>query len=90
MTTENNDESWIEPIRRYLVNNEIPYDKNQARKVIIQSSLYTLDAKVLRVGYYWPTIRVDCLNWVRKCNKCQRFAKVPHTPPEILHSVHAP
>jgi len=26
--------------------------------------------KVLRVGYYWPTVREDCSEIVRYCNKC--------------------
>jgi len=28
-------------------------------------------AKVLRAGYYWPTIEGDCTKFVKKCLKTQ-------------------
>ncbi|XP_057432312.1 uncharacterized protein LOC130725072 [Lotus japonicus] len=31
----------------------------------------SLASKVLRAGFYWPTIRKDCAEFVRKCEKCQ-------------------
>ena len=30
--------------------------------------------KALRQGYYWPTMKMDCMEYTRKCDKCQRFA----------------
>ena len=27
--------------------------------------------KVLRTGYYWPTLRVVAIEMVKKCDKCQ-------------------
>lgn len=41
-----------------------------------------LATKVLRAGFYWPTLRSDCLKWVKKCERCQKFAQIPHAPPE--------
>ena len=46
--------------------------------------------KALRQGYYWPTMQRDALDYVRKCDKCQRFATVPHAPPEMLTSMTSP
>jgi len=31
----------------------------------------TLAARVIRVGYYWPTVRQDCVEYVKKCRGCQ-------------------
>jgi len=31
--------------------------------------------KVIRVGYYWPTMNKDAANLVRTCGACQRFAR---------------
>nr|KYP48911.1 Retrovirus-related Pol polyprotein from transposon opus [Cajanus cajan] len=28
--------------------------------------------KVARAGYFWPSLRNDCVNWVQKCDGCQR------------------
>ncbi|KAL5579754.1 hypothetical protein UlMin_012196 [Ulmus minor] len=35
------------------------------------SSGRTLAHRILRQGYYWPTIQTDSLDFVRKCDKCQ-------------------
>lgn len=33
----------------------------------------TLAHKALRQGYYWPTMKLDTINYVQHCDKCQRF-----------------
>ena len=45
----------------------------------------SLAAKVLRVGYYWLTMKADCMKYVERCEKCQRFAQMHLAPPEELH-----
>nr|CAN61935.1 hypothetical protein VITISV_001429 [Vitis vinifera] len=35
-------------------------------------------------GYYWPTMNKDATAYVKKCEKCQRHAPVPHVPSETL------
>ena len=41
----------------------------------------SLSYKALRHGYYWPIIKKDFADFVRKCDKCQRFSKTTHQPP---------
>jgi transposase InsO family protein len=43
--------------------------------------------KILRIGYFWPTIFKDCINTVQKCHPCQIFSKKMHTHPTPLHPV---
>jgi len=50
----------------------------------------TMATKVLRAGYYWPTIQGDCAECVKKCAKCQEFDPLHHTRPEELHSIISP
>ena len=50
----------------------------------------SLAHKILRLGYFWPTLRKDACAWVKRCDKCQRFAHVPHRPPAPLCSVLVP
>nr|XP_017250771.1 PREDICTED: uncharacterized protein LOC108221400 [Daucus carota subsp. sativus] len=45
-----------------------------------------LSLKVLRMGYYWPTVRQDAIDYVNKCDACQRHAPVIHQPSEHLHT----
>ncbi|XP_057418373.1 uncharacterized protein LOC130712562 [Lotus japonicus] len=47
----------------------------------------SLAAKVLRVGFYWPTLRSDCMEYAKKCEKCQIYADLHRAPPEVLSSM---
>ncbi|RDY13818.1 Tf2-9, partial [Mucuna pruriens] len=49
-----------------------------------------LTSKIARVGYYKPTLKGDCVEYVKKCDKCQRFTEVSNAPPEQLHSITSP
>ncbi|XP_077224177.1 uncharacterized protein LOC143857604 [Tasmannia lanceolata] len=49
-----------------------------------------LARKILRLGYYWPTMESDCFAFVKKCYKCQVHANLIHVPPSELHSLTSP
>ena len=49
-----------------------------------------LAGKVLRQGYYWPTMFRDVTELVKKCKVCQEHAKFSHLPSEPLTSVTSP
>ncbi|XP_074342972.1 uncharacterized protein LOC141680732 [Apium graveolens] len=40
-------------------------------------SLKALAHKIIRKGYYWPTIHQDEIEFVKKCKECQLFNNVP-------------
>ncbi|MCS5023617.1 hypothetical protein L2V44_14070 [Staphylococcus aureus] len=46
----------------------------------------SLMRKILRQGYYWPTIRKDTEEFVKTCDKCQRFSNISHQPAADLRS----
>jgi len=50
----------------------------------------TIAAKVLRAGYYWPTIQSDCAEYVKKYAKCQVFDPLHHTRLEELQNIISP
>ncbi|XP_038699702.1 uncharacterized protein LOC119997000 [Tripterygium wilfordii] len=54
------------------------------------SGARSLTHRALTTGYYWPTMRSDAIDYVRRCDKCQRFAQIPHMPPERLTPIAAP
>jgi hypothetical protein len=49
-----------------------------------------LAAKLLRAGYCWPTLLQDCAEFVKKCDKCQRFSDKKHAPANELTSIFSP
>ncbi|KAK4383233.1 hypothetical protein Sango_2794500 [Sesamum angolense] len=40
---------------------------------------------IKRMGYYWPTMVKDCINYVIRCQACQFHTNLIHQPPELLH-----
>ena len=50
----------------------------------------TLAGKVLRQGYYWPTMLKYATDLVKKCRICQEHAKISHLPSEPLTSITSP
>ena len=49
-----------------------------------------LAGKVLRQGYYWPTILKDATDLVKRCRICQEHAKISRLPSEPLTSITSP
>nr|CAN71493.1 hypothetical protein VITISV_011662 [Vitis vinifera] len=41
-------------------------------------------------GYYWPTMKQDTAAYVKKCDKCQRYAPIPHMLSATLKSISGP
>ena len=46
--------------------------------------------KVVRAGYYWPTIQADAKAYVKVCDQCQRFSNIPRHLLEYLTPMMAP
>ena len=32
--------------------------------------------KILKLGFYWPTLFKDCYDWVKHCDKCQKMGNI--------------
>ncbi|GJR77123.1 reverse transcriptase domain-containing protein [Tanacetum coccineum] len=47
-------------------------------------------AKVIRTGYYWPTMHMDARNLIRKCNDCQIHRPVTRNPQQNLTPITSP
>ncbi|XP_057724147.1 uncharacterized protein LOC130940113 [Arachis stenosperma] len=46
--------------------------------------------KVIRAGFYWPTLQKDATKFVKKCQPCQMHANFHVAPPEELISITSP
>ena len=54
------------------------------------SGARSLIHKVIRAGYYWPTVQADAKAYVKVCDQCQRFSNIPRQPSEYLTLMMAP
>ncbi|VFQ86422.1 unnamed protein product [Cuscuta campestris] len=41
---------------------------------------YSISRRAIIQGYFWPTMRKDCKEYVRKCPTCQQFQNIPGRP----------
>ncbi|VFQ67163.1 unnamed protein product [Cuscuta campestris] len=41
---------------------------------------YSISRRAIIQGYFWPTMKKDCEEYVRKCPTCQQFQNIPGRP----------
>ncbi|KAG8498038.1 hypothetical protein CXB51_007111 [Gossypium anomalum] len=51
---------------------------------------FTMARQIMRFGYYWSTMEGDCINYAKKCHKCQIYGDKIHVPPSPLHVMTSP
>ena len=80
------------PYLRCLVNEEADYVMREVHEGICgnHSGSRSLVHKLVRVGYYWPTMQKDAEAYVKGCDKCQRFSNIIRQPTEELAPMTAP
>ncbi|GAB2298134.1 hypothetical protein Dimus_038516 [Dionaea muscipula] len=49
-----------------------------------------LARKIRLQGYYWPNLRAEAEEYVRRCEPCQKHAKKVHQPATTLNPISAP
>ena len=54
------------------------------------SSGYVMARQIMRAGYYWMTLENDCINYVRKCHKCQIYEDKIDVPLTSLNVMVSP
>ncbi|XP_074315479.1 uncharacterized protein LOC141651678 [Silene latifolia] len=50
----------------------------------------SLSNKILRQGYFWPTMRADAVNHAKRCDSCQKAAPAIHQPADAMHPIISP
>jgi len=49
----------------------------------------SLASKVVHAGFYWPTVREDCVRYAQRCKQCQLHADWHKVPPKELRSIYS-
>ncbi|XP_074378275.1 uncharacterized protein LOC141719796 [Apium graveolens] len=84
--------TFSSPIPKYIGPGEAEYCLTEVHEGICgdHMSAKALAHKIIRQGYYWPTIHQDALEFVKKCKECQFFSNVPQISPVLPSSVLSP
>ena len=68
-------------------------DKSEAKYILEEvhggicgdhAGLRSLVSKIIKIGYFWPTMQKDAREFVERYNKCQRFRNVQRIPTKRL------
>ena len=51
---------------------------------------HMLTRKIMRTGYFWLTMEIDCCQFVQSCQECQMHGDLIHMPPSELHALTSP
>ena len=54
------------------------------------SSGFTLAKKILKMGYFWPTMENNSIDYVKTCKKCQIHGNLIHVPTQELNPLATP
>eukprot|EP00253_Pinus_taeda_P008763 PITA_08763 len=76
-------------LRRFLTHEEVKSVLNDCHSGACGGHLsgYAIAKKILRAGYFWPTIFRDYITTVRSCHACHIFDHKTRLPPAPLHPV---
>ena len=70
---------FFQPLLRCLALDEANYMLREVHEGTCgnHSGARSLVHKVIRSGFYWPTIQADAKAYVKVCDQCQRFNNIP-------------
>ena len=85
-------QGFFTPILKCIKGKDIEYVLREVHEGICGNHIgaRALAGKVLRQGYYWPTILKDATDLVKKCKIYQEQAKISRLPSEPLTSITSP
>ena len=83
---------FLRPYLRCLIHNEAGYVIREVHEGICgnHSGARSLVHKLIRAGYYWPTMLKDAQTYVKTYDKCQRFSNLIRQLSEELTPMTAP
>nr|CAN62505.1 hypothetical protein VITISV_010653 [Vitis vinifera] len=94
------DQEWTYNIAEYLRTDTLLRDPKQAHKIRVQAARFTLiGGHIYKRSFTGPYLQClghskaqykDVTTYVKKCDKCQRYAPIPHMPSAALKSVSGP
>ena len=83
---------FFTPVLKCIVGGDTDYVLREVHEGVSGNHIgaRALAGKVLRQGYYWPTMLKDATELVKKCKVCQEHTKISHLPSEPLTSITSP
>ncbi|KAK0594753.1 hypothetical protein LWI29_000130 [Acer saccharum] len=71
-------------------NSESTWRRTYYRRMLWKLNASDTAHKILRQGFYWPTLFAEAQQFAESCETCQRVANDIRRPPELLRSLTSP
>ena len=84
--------SYFLPLLKYLRPSEANFALWEVHEGVCRSHLgaRSLSHKLLQQGYYWPTMYHNSIEYVRRYDRCQRYANIQRQPASELTPLSTP
>ena len=66
---------FSQPYLRYVEEEEAKYVLEEVHGGVCDNHLgaKSIVIKIMRVDYFWPTMQQDAVDFVKRCDNCQRY-----------------
>ena len=83
---------YSQPYLRCIEGEEAKYVLEKVHGGVCRDHMGTksLVRKIMRTGYFWPTMQQDTVEFVKKCDNCQRYGNVQRVPGEQMTTISSP
>lgn len=80
------------PYLRCVMEDEAKYIMEEVYEGICEDHTgpRSLVSKIIRIGYFWPTMQKDASEFVERYDKCQRFGYIQHVLGEKMTTITSP
>ena len=83
---------FSQPYLRCVEEEEVKYILEEVHDGIYGDYMGTrsLVGKIMRAGYFWPTMQKEATEFIKKCDSCQRHGNVQQLPGEKITAITSP
>jgi len=83
---------FSQPYLRCIEEEETKYVLEEEHRGICgdHSRPKSLVRKIMRTGYFWPSMQQDATEFVKRCDRCQRYGNVQRVPGEKMTTISSP
>ncbi|GAA0160018.1 hypothetical protein LIER_38963 [Lithospermum erythrorhizon] len=84
--------SWDDPLLRCVSQEDIPKIRAEVHQGWCGSHIggRSLTVKITRIRYFWPILVKDAMNFMKKCDICERMGSVQHKPTPSMTPIPKP
>ena len=83
---------FSQPYLRCVEEEEVKYILEEVHEDIYGDHMGTrsLVGKIMRAGYFWPTMQKEATEFIKKCDNCQRHGNIQQLPGEKITAITSP